>query len=69
MRYSWKATAAGFVLVSIAAPFVDGQLAGLLLRVPDQTQLVEHAPTPVHFNTVSSSSTNAVIGVDAPTGW
>jgi hypothetical protein len=58
-----------FAMVPTAERLVDGQLAGLLLRAPDETQFVRYAPEFMYANTVSSSSTNFVMGMDAPTGW
>ena len=58
-----------FALVFFAGRHVDGQKAGLLLRGPEQTQFVPRAAEGFYVNTVSSSSTNFVVALDAPTGW
>ena len=68
MKYSWRATAAGLTLVVVAERFVDGELAGLVLGAPDEIKITSRASEPRYFTVVGVSSTNAVIGVDAPTG-
>lgn len=65
----WLSLLGIFAMVPIAERLVDGQLAGLLLRAPDETEFVRYAPEIIYVNTVSSWSTNFVMGMDAPTGW
>ena len=67
-RPHWLIVAGAFALVPTSERHVDGKQAGAFVSGPEETQVSEDAPEFEHFQIVTVSSTNFVIGMDAPTG-